>query len=213
MFPKQQNQSHNSGKKGKRKVQYCDLEGQDDTTCDYEVNGASIVTDRVTVPESSKHLNLVGKALCRRHYNKLIVNTKKNKKSKKTNTNSCRHPKHETYAATARTGKGANTFRKVPERLGALFKSGKDAMMCRHCLYKTDQDPEYISSPDYLPPIEKTNIQTFQGRAYVLRGDVIYSEAELQELESAYHEVCAELDETKLRKWITTYSITAAYLV
>ena len=77
MFPKQQNRSHNSGKKGKRKVQYCDLEGQDDTTCDYEVNGASIVTDRVTVPESSKHLNLVGKALCRRHYNKLIVNAKK----------------------------------------------------------------------------------------------------------------------------------------
>ena len=41
-------------------------------------------------------------------------------------------------------------------------------------------------------------MKEFQGRAYVLRKDVIYSESEFQELELAYHEVCAELDNTNL---------------
>ncbi|RIB02248.1 hypothetical protein C2G38_2292038 [Gigaspora rosea] len=41
-------------------------------------------------------------------------------------------------------------------------------------------------------------MRRFQGRSYVLGGDVIYSESEFQELESAYHEVCRELDEAKL---------------
>ena len=60
---------------------------------------------------------------------------------------------------------------------------------------------EYLGSSSYLLPIKRTskeNIQRFQDRAYVLRSDVIYSEQEFQELESAYHEVCAELDEVKL---------------
>src|SRR5262245_46106318 len=79
MFPMQRTPSKdtpsNCGEKGKRKAQYCDI-------------------DRVTVPESSKYFNLalVGKALCRKHYNQLIVNAKKSKK-----TNVCSHPKHETY--------------------------------------------------------------------------------------------------------------------
>ena len=42
---------HPNEKKGKRKVQRCDLEGQDDNvTCDYEQHGASIVTDQTTIP-------------------------------------------------------------------------------------------------------------------------------------------------------------------
>jgi len=53
------------GKGKRRKVQYCDLEGQDDVVCDYGINNASIVSDKVTIPD-------VGKALCRKHYNKLI---------------------------------------------------------------------------------------------------------------------------------------------
>lgn len=75
-------------------------------------------------------------------------------------------------------------------------------MMCHHCLYRTDIDPEYNNLSDYLPaiPKEKINIRQFQDRSYVLRGDVIYSESEFQELESAYHDVCAELDEAKLEQ-------------
>src|SRR6266511_5904959 len=85
--------SEDKGKK--RKVQYCDLEGQDDVVCDYLINNASIVSTKVTVPEVSKHLDLVGKVLCRKHYNKLI-----NCKCKEVNI--CSHPKHNTYISTAR---------------------------------------------------------------------------------------------------------------
>ena len=76
-------------------------------------------------------------------------------------------------------------------------------MMCHHCLYKTDNDPEYLDSPNYQLPTPKTsneNIQKFQNRTYVLRDDIFYSEAEFQQLESAYHEVYAELDKAKLGK-------------
>ena len=64
-------------RKEKRKARYCDLEGQDDVICDYKQHGASIVSEQINIPSSSQHLNLVGKALCRKHYNRLIVNAKK----------------------------------------------------------------------------------------------------------------------------------------
>src|SRR6266542_2472468 len=186
--------SEDKGKK--RKVQYCDLEGQDNVVCDYLINNASIVSTKVTIPEVSKHLDLVGKALCRKHYNKLIVNAKKSKK-----INICSHPKHNTYISTARHGTEEKSFKKAPERLINYFKLSQTANMCRHCLYETDRDPEYINSSDYPSPIQKSlkeNIQKFQGRSYVLRNDIIYSETEFQQLESAYYEICKELDEAKL---------------
>jgi hypothetical protein len=189
-----QNKLSTSEKKGKRKMEYCDLEGYDEIICDYEKNGASIISNRVTIPEINCHLNLVGKALCRKHYNKLIVNAKKTK-----NTNVCSHPKHEIYLPTAQ--KRTASFKKAPERLIRYFKLSKTAVMCHHCLLETDRDSEYLGSSSYLLPIKRTskeNIQRFQDRAYVLHSDVIYSEQEFQELESAYHEVCAELDEVKL---------------
>ncbi|CAG8570235.1 13720_t:CDS:2 [Gigaspora rosea] len=76
-----------------------------------------------------------------------------------------------------------------------FFQLSKGAMICNHFLYKTNLDPEYINSPDYLPAkekIPKKSIRQFQGRTYVLHGD---------ELESVYHEVCIELDELKLEKF------------
>src|SRR3990170_8107709 len=120
-------------KKGKRKVQHCDLEGQEDVVCDYEQHGASIVSERVMIPSSSQHLDLVGKALCRKHYNKLIVNAKKSKTN-----NTCSHPKHQLYISTARHGTETKTIKKAPERLINFFKLSRGAMICRHCLYKTD---------------------------------------------------------------------------
>lgn len=185
-----------NAKKGKRKARYCDLEGIDNVDCDYDLHGASTVSDQIVIPASSQHLDLVNKALCRKHYNKYIVNAKK-KKTKLTNF--CSHPKHEIYLAIPRKTE-ENKFAKTPERLTRFFSLPKEAIMCRHCLYRTDIDPEYINLPDYPPaiPKEKKNIRQFHGRSYVLRGDVIYSETQFQELESAYHEVCAELDEAKL---------------
>lgn len=191
-------------KKGKRKARYCDLEGQEGVLCDYETHGASIVSEKVIIPSSSQHLDLVGKALCRKHYNKLIVNAKKSKIN-----NECSHPKHRLYISTARHGKETKNFKKAPERLIEFFELSQGAMMCRHCLYKTDTDPEYVNLLNYLPAperIPKESIRKFQDRSYVLRNDIIYSESEFQELEASYNDVCAELDEAKLGKQIISCS-------
>ena|SRR6185312_5955635 len=191
-----QSLAHSNEKKGKRKSRHCDLKDQEGVVCDDERHGASFVSDRVIIPNSSKHLDLVGKALCRKHYNKLIVNAKKIK------TNYvCSHPKHQVYMSSARSSTETKTFIKVPERLIKCLEIEQGTMICRRCLYKTDDDPVYVRSPNYLPPperISKEYIRNFQGRSYVLRNDIIYSQSEFQELESAYHELCAELDETKL---------------
>jgi len=203
-------QSQNKcGKKGKRKVEHCDLEGYDEVICDYEKNGASIISDRVTIPEINCHLNLVGKALCRKHYNKLIVNAKKKKI-----TNICSHPKHQIYLPTAQ--KETTSFKKAPERLIEYFKLSETAVMCHHCLLETDRDSEYLGSSNYLLPIKRTskeNIRKFQDRVYVLRNDVIYSEKEFQELETAYHEVCAELDEVKLGNYFFSFFLLSIVFV
>jgi len=45
--------------KRKRKAQHCDVEGMGEVICDYEQHGATIVSNRVTIPEANKHLNLV----------------------------------------------------------------------------------------------------------------------------------------------------------
>jgi len=177
-IPSQEAPLSSKGKGKRKKVQYCDLEGQDDVVCNYEINNASIVSDKVTIPDINRHLNLVGKALCRRHYNKLIVNAKKIKIA-----NTCSHPKHNIYLTTARSGT-KEYFIKPPERLINHFKLSQTAIMCRHCLYKTDDDLEYVNSPEYPLPIQKKtlkeNIKSFQGRSYVLHDDIFYSEVEFQ---------------------------------
>jgi hypothetical protein len=186
-------------KKRKRKAQHCDFEGQDDVICNYEQFGASLISDQVTIPSSSQHLDLVGKALCRNHYNRLIVNAKKPK------TNTCSHPKHDLYRSTARNNKEGKKFKKTPERLIEFFKLQPDAKMCHHCLYETDKDPDYTNVLEYPSAKErilKENLRQIKGRSYVMRNDVIYSEAEFQELEAAYNDVCAELNEAKLGKQI-----------
>ncbi|RIB21464.1 hypothetical protein C2G38_2176506 [Gigaspora rosea] len=95
-----------------------------------------------------------------------------------------------------------NKFAKTPEQLIRFFSLPKETMMCQHCLYRTDIDPEYVNLPDYQLAISKEtkNIRQFQGRSYILRSNIIYPESEFQELESAYHEVYAKLDEAKLEQ-------------
>ena len=124
-----------------------------------------------------------------KHYNKLIVNAKKS-----TEGSVCSHPKHEIYESTARPGKKETKVRKVPERLVKYFELPHTALMCRHCLYKSDNDPWICG----FPQLSASNWEAIEGKSYVLRSDIIYSESQFQELESAYHDVCAELDETRL---------------
>ena len=54
--------------------------------------------ENVRIPVGSAHLNLVGKALCRRHHNKLIVNAAKRQK---TAEQKCSHPNHREYSVSA----------------------------------------------------------------------------------------------------------------
>src|SRR6185369_4286497 len=105
-------------------------------------------------------------------------------------TNTCSHPKHDVYISTAQKEEG-NAFKKAPRRLINYFKLSETAVMCHHCLYKTDNDQEHLDLSDYPQPIQKKilkeDIRNFQGRSYILRDDIFYSEAEFQQLESAYY--------------------------
>ncbi len=53
------------------KTSKCSLQS---SVCDDITNGTVFVTDRAKIPETNLDMNLVGKELCRHHYNKLIVN-------------------------------------------------------------------------------------------------------------------------------------------
>src|SRR4051794_23736701 len=86
-------------KKGKRKSRQYDLEGQEGVLCDYDKHNVSFVSEKIIIPSSSQYLNLVGKALCQKHYNKLIVNAKKSKIN-----NKCSHSKYRFYISIAQNG-------------------------------------------------------------------------------------------------------------
>ncbi|SRR6266498_2890378 len=103
-----ENSAFSDEKKGKRKAQHYDLEGQEDVIYDYEKYGASIVSEKVIIPSSSQHLDLIRKALYRKHYNKLIVNAKKSKTNNKYS-----HPKHRFYISTARYDMEIKTIKKA----------------------------------------------------------------------------------------------------
>ncbi|CAG8765242.1 15682_t:CDS:1, partial [Racocetra persica] len=56
-----QSQAFGVENKGKRKLRVCDFESKDDVECDYELNGVHVVTEKITIPDSSEHLDLVNK--------------------------------------------------------------------------------------------------------------------------------------------------------
>ncbi|CAI2199486.1 12832_t:CDS:2, partial [Funneliformis geosporum] len=91
--------------------------GQDDVICDYEQHRASIVSEQIVIPSSSQHLDLVGKALCQKHYNRLIVNAKK-----KSKTYVCSHPKYGFYISTARHDTEGKKFKKALKQLIGFFE-------------------------------------------------------------------------------------------
>ena len=74
----------------------CSLRSNTTFVCDDTTNGTVLVTNRVKIPETNLNMNLVGKELCRHHYNNLIVN-EKNRLVKVTKQQQCAHPKHEEY--------------------------------------------------------------------------------------------------------------------
>src|SRR5437763_10129939 len=77
------------------------------SVCDI-TNGTVLVTDRVKVPETNLNMDLVGKELCRYHYNKLIVN----ENYRLTTVQQCAYPKHEEFIKSNKRGRPRKNFLK-----------------------------------------------------------------------------------------------------
>ncbi|CAB4473609.1 unnamed protein product [Rhizophagus irregularis] len=133
--------------------------------------------------------------LCRRHYNKLIVN----EKHRLMKAQRCAYPKHEDTKNSKRGRPRKNFLRKIPRRLLPILNLSPDSLICNPCLNNIDRDEEIQQSLNYRPPIRKiSNSNTNPEYSYIFRNDLLYSLKEFKELETAYNEVCEELDLTKL---------------
>lgn len=66
-----------------------------DDSCDDLINGITFVTDNVKIPETNLDMDLVGKELRQRHYNKLIVNEYHRLVRVMKKQQQYTHPKHE----------------------------------------------------------------------------------------------------------------------
>ncbi|CAB5359287.1 unnamed protein product [Rhizophagus irregularis] len=134
--------------------------------------------------------------LCRRHYNKLIVN----EKHRLMKAQRCAYPKHEDTKNSKRGRPRKNFLRKIPRRLLPILNLSPDSLICNPCLNNIDRDEEIQQSLNYRPPIRKiSNSNTNPEYSYIFRNDLLYSLKEFKELETAYNEVCEELDLTKLK--------------
>ena len=93
-----------------------------------------------------------------------------------------------------------NFLKKVPQRLLPILNLPPDTLICNPCLNAIDYDKENQQSFNYQPPIRKIppNSNPNSEHSYVLRNDLLYSAKEFKKLETAYHEICEELDKVKL---------------
>lgn len=177
----------------------CSLRSITTSVCDDIINGTVFVTNKVKIPETNLDMDLVGKELCRYHYNKLIVN--ENHRLANAKKQQCAYPKHEEYIKNHNKGgrPRKNFLKKIPQRLLPILNLPSDALICNPCLNAIDHDEECQQSSDYQPPTQKvsSSIANFE-HSYILRNDPMYSAKEFKELEIAYHEVCEELDQIKL---------------
>ena len=119
------------------------FEGKDDVECDYIQNDVTTITENVKIPVENAHLNLVGKALCRRHRNKLIVNAAKRQKIA-IYKQECSHPKHREYSVSSSKD---TKLDKAPIRLIEFFKLPSDTLFCNHCKYSSDHDETFQNYP------------------------------------------------------------------
>jgi hypothetical protein len=178
------------------KTNRCSLQS---ITCNDIINGTVLVTDRAKIPETNLGMNLVGKELCRYHYNKLIVN-ENHRLKRAVKQQQCAYPKHEEYTKNNKRGRPRkNILKKIPQRLLPVLNLPPDTLICNPCLKAIDHDEEHQQSPNYQPPIQKKSNSNMNFEySYILRNDLSYPIKEFRELETAYHEICEELDQVKL---------------
>lgn len=167
------------------------------SVCDI-TNGTVFVTDGVKVPETNLNMNLVGKELCRYHYNNLIVNENR-RLAKVVKQQQCAYSKHEEYVKNSKKGRPRKNFlKKIPQRLLPILNLPSGALICNPCLNAIDHDKENQQSSDYQPPPVRKILSNSSENSYIFRSDLLYSVKEFRELETAYREVCEELDQVKL---------------
>ena len=159
----------------------CSLKNNESSICDDLTYGTVIVTDNVKIPETNLNMNLVGKALCRYHYNKLIVNENK-RLARAVKKQQCAHPKHEAYLKNNKRGRPRKCILvKIPQRLQPILNLPSDTLICRPCLIAMDHDSENQQFYDYQPPIQKLkNSNKNLEYSYILRNDLLYSAKEFR---------------------------------
>jgi len=178
------------------KTNKCLFQNESTSICDI-INGTVLVTEKVKIPETNLDMNLVGKELCRHHYNKLIVNEKHRLESA-AKKQQCAHPKHNENIKNNKKGRPRkNILVKIPQRLQPILDLPSDSRVCNPCLIAMDHDKENQQSFNYQPPKQKASIVNID-HFYVFRNDLLYSTNEFKKLETAFHEVCEELDQVKL---------------
>ena len=147
------------------KVSKCSLRGNTTFICDNISNGVVLVTNRVKIPEMNHNMNLVGKSLCRYHYNKLIVN-ENHRLENVAKKQQCIHPKHEEYNIKnhKRGRPRKHILMKIPQRLQPILNLSSNALICNPCLIAMDRDKENQRLSNYQPPKRKiptTNVDHF----------------------------------------------------
>ena len=145
------------------------------------------------IPETNLDMNLVGKELCRHHYNKLIVNEKHRLKNiaKK---QQCAHPKHKENINNNKKGQlRKNILVKIPQRLQPILDLPSDSRICNPCLIAMDRDKENQQFFNCQPPKQKAS-----NHFYAFCNDLLYSANKFKELKTAFHEICEELNQVKL---------------
>jgi hypothetical protein len=178
------------------KIRECSLRDNTTFICDDVTNGTVLVTDKLEIPETNHNMDLVGKALCRYHYNKLIVNENHRLKTVMKNQQ-CAHPKHEEYIKNNKKGRPRkHILVKIPQRLQPILNLPSDTLICNPCLIAMDRDKENQQSSNYQPPIQRVPVAN--DHSYVLRNDPLYSAKEYNKLENLYHEVCEDFNQIKL---------------
>jgi len=150
--------------------------------------------DKVLIPETNIGLISHGMFLCMFHYNKFILN--ENHRLQKM-LQVCSHPKHQIYLNQSNKQSNSSLIN-IPKRLINILGLDEKAKICNRCKKNTDKDPEYLQTEEYQAPIpiksnNQDNITKIGTHTYTLRNDILYTQAELKQLELDYQEIISQI--------------------